>query len=115
MSHYTVLIASPFKDEKFFYRLMDENNWGDVDSPEPWGFDYLCPLDEEKRSVVGINQAHLFHKSKLNDGVNEIIDSNGKELWYCDGIYTDPPPCSYEEALALIPEDHWCCLFDGHL
>ena len=86
-----------------------------IDSPEPWGFDYLCPLGENLQTVLTIKNAHLFHKSELEQEVSMIIDGEGKALWWDMGISDFTPVFNYQAALALIPDNYWCCLFDGHL
>ena len=114
MSHFTVLLASKSNDIHSFYKLMDNNDWSDnPEDPQPFGFDYLAPKDREGKYNMN---PYIFHKSEVEDiDASIIIDSEGKELWWSNGISDAIPDITYETALALIPEEHYCCLFDGHL
>lgn len=117
MSHYTVLIASKSKEPESFNQILADNDWSDYeDEWMPFGFDYLCPLDKELKPTLG--KEYIFHKAEfehLEDYVSMVIDSEGRELWWHEGISSAIPDITLATALTLIPEDHWCCLFDGHL
>jgi hypothetical protein len=105
MSHFTVLLGHHTIDDGWDIIKENYEDPSNEYDPMPFGFDYMC-------EIKTYLPKDIIEEEK---SIGEIIDSDGEELWWCNGIGSPKPKLSFKEAMEKVKKNEFLTLYDTHL